>query len=194
MNATIEAMGELLERGVQAGTSLLGAGTSLLETLGASPLAPKLGSCSCEIPPPCWMPRELTPVTSHVCAGATASLRVRVTNCSPGRTTVSLEASGPEAQKVALTPASISLGPLERGVLTATHATPANASRGMELEALIWVRGCVDHVVRWTVKTSSRGGDSCHEVDVQDCPDYLHHWYDHFYCARPCRDRGSTRG
>jgi hypothetical protein len=21
---------------------------------------------------------------------------------------------------------------------------------------------------------------------VEDCPDLLHHWYDHFYCNRPC--------
>jgi hypothetical protein len=194
MNATVERIGELMERGVSAGTTLLDTGASLLESLSSSPLVPKLNSCSCEIPPPCWMPRELRPVTSHVCAGAAASLRIRVTNCSPQTTTVSLEATGADKGKVKFSPASISLGPLERGVLTATLQTDAKAASGTELEALIWVRGCVDHVVRWTVKLSSKGGDACHELDVDDCPDYLHHWYDHFYCYRPCRDRRDPAG
>jgi hypothetical protein len=26
-------------------------------------------------------------------------------------------------------------------------------------------------------------------VEVEDCPDLIHHWYDHFYCDRPCTDR-----
>jgi len=52
---------------------------------------------------------------------------------------------------------------------------------------LVWIRGCVDHVVRWTVKSSRRGSDCCHELEIDDCPDYVHHWYDHFYCPRPCR-------
>ena len=190
MNATVERIGELMERGVSAGTTLLDAGASMLESLNAMPSMPKLNACSCEIPPPCWMPKQLRPVTSHVCAGAAASLRIRVTNCSPEKSTVRLEAAGADKGAVKLTPASISLGPLERGVLTATVQTDAKAAKGTELEVLVWVRGCADHVVRWTIKLSSRGGDCCHELDVDDCTDYLHHWYDHFYCYRPCRDRG----
>ena len=198
MNATVERIGELMERGVSAGTTLLDAGASLLESLNATPSLPKLNACSCEIPPPCWLPKQLRPVTSHVCAGAAASLRIRVTNCGPEKTTVRLEATGADKGAVKVTPASISLGPLERGVLTATVQTDAKAAKGTELEVLIWVRGCADHVVRWTIELSSRGGDACHELDVDDCTDYLHHWYDHFYCYRPCRDRGrdpaGTRG
>jgi hypothetical protein len=29
-------------------------------------------------------------------------------------------------------------------------------------------------------------GASCPEVEVDDCPDNIHHWYDHFYCERGC--------
>ena len=27
------------------------------------------------------------------------------------------------------------------------------------------------------------------ELTVEDCPDLVHHWYDHFYCPRPCPNR-----
>jgi hypothetical protein len=27
------------------------------------------------------------------------------------------------------------------------------------------------------------------EVEIEDCPDLIHHWYDHFYCERPCPSR-----
>jgi hypothetical protein len=58
----------------------------------------------------------------------------------------------------------------------------------------VWIHGCVEHAVRWTVRVAGRGGDSCNELDIDDCPDYVHHWYDHFYCARPCGHRLASRG
>jgi len=24
------------------------------------------------------------------------------------------------------------------------------------------------------------------DIEIEDCPDLIHHWYDHFYCPRPC--------
>jgi hypothetical protein len=181
MTTTVDRIEDLLERGASAGTTLLG---SLMRR---PMMMPRLGGCSCDIPPPCWMPRQLRPVSSHVCAGGKAILRVRVTNCTPETTTVALDAAGPDAGAVTTSPATLSLGPLERGILTASVEIDETAAAGTEREVLLWVRGCVDHVVRWTVRTSRRGGDACHELDVDDCPDYVHHWYDHFYCARPCR-------
>lgn len=189
MNPTVERIGDLVERGVVRGTALL---DSLVrsDSFPRSPLEllPR-GACSCEIPPPCWLPRQLPPVTSHVCAGGRATLRIRVTNCSAEQTTVRLEVKGEAAKAVELSPAAISLGPLERGVLTASLPTDSKEGAGPEHELLVWIRGCLDHAVRWTVRTSSRGGSATHELAVEDCPDYLHHWYDHFYCARPCRPR-----
>ncbi len=59
----------------------------------------------------------------------------------------------------------------------------------------MWVRGCQLHFLRWTVVVASIGADTFYEVDVKDCPDHIHHWYDHFYCPRPClEERGNHPG
>jgi hypothetical protein len=128
----------------------------------------------CEVPPPCWWPKDAGEVTSVICDGATATLRVRVTNCGPTARQVTVEAP----KDVTAEPASLDLGPMERGTVL--------LKRGGAGEAVVWVRGCHEHFVRWTVKTSGLGSSSCHEVAIDDCPDYRHHWYDHFYCERPC--------
>lgn len=187
MTTTAGRIADFVERGI-------GAGTSMLDSLARNPMVrariPKFGTCSCEIPAPCWMPREHGPVTTHVCAGSTATLRLRVTNCSIERSTIEVQAAGPDAAQVEIDPRTLALGPLERGVVSLSFATDAKAASGGEHEILVWIRGCVDHVVRWTVRISSRGGSCCHELDLDDCPDYVHHWYDHFYCARPCAHHG----
>lgn len=180
MNVTAERIGTLIDRGAEAATSFL-------RSLETSPIRPRLGSCCCEIPPPCWLPRDLGEVRSHVCAGGTASLRLRVENCSPTARQITIEATSAD---VKISPAKLSLGPMERGVAVASLATDPKAGTGTEREVLIWVRGCYDHVVRWTVRVGGRASDACHELDVEDCPDFVHHWYDHFYCDRPCLNRG----
>ena len=183
MTTTVGRIADLLERGIDTGSSII-------ESMSRAPMVrmrmPKLGTCSCDIPPPCWLPRELGPVTTYVCAGATATLRLRITNCSIERSTVELEAVGADAAGVKIDPSSLSLAPLERRVVTLSFFVDASAASGTEHEVVVWIRGCVDHVLRWTIKTTRRGGGCCHELDVEDCPDYIHHWYDHFYCARPC--------
>jgi hypothetical protein len=155
---------DLLDRGVRLGRGL---------DLPRLPSA----SCGCDIPPPCWYPKAAGEVTSHVCSGGTATLRIRITNCGPVARAIKVE--GEKDMKVE--PAGLQLGPMERGVVTVSTTATDGA------EHLIWIHGCHDHFIRWTVETSKRGSDSCHELDVEDCPDYLHHWYDHFYCAHPCR-------
>ena len=185
----------LMDSAVRMGEGLLDAfqgrrTTGLVSALQrAVPRMPMAGrGCGCDIPPPCWMPKELGEVRSHVCAGGTATLRLRVTNCGGSPRKVAIEAR-PDSAGVTLEPPSLALGPLERGVVVASLAVQAKAGIGEEHEALIWVRGCHDHVLRWTVRVASRAGDSCHEIDVNDCPDLVHHWYDHFYCERPCPHR-----
>jgi hypothetical protein len=189
---TVDQIADLLERGLAAGTSMLDslAGSSTLSSLQAR--LPRATTCSCHIPPPCWMPREHGPVTTHVCAGGTATLRLRITNCSIETSTVSVEVKGPGAANVKVAPASLSLSPLERGIVALSLATNATDAKGTEHETLVWIHGCVEHVVHWTVKVAGRGGHSCQELDLDDCPDYVHHWYDHFYCARPCRHAQSS--
>ena len=197
---TVEAIGDAIKEGTQIGMDLF-------ETLSRSQtatateqlvkfVAPHLrlkNTCDCTIPPPCWMPRALGEVVSHVCPGGTASLRIRVTNCSVTSSNVSIKAQGnPEDTKeITVVPATMQLGPMERGSFVVSMPVSPTANFGEEHELLLWVVGCMDHYLRWTVRVAKRGGDCCfHEVDVDDCPDYVHHWYDHFYCQRPCRHRG----
>ena len=186
-----EALGDLIARGTRIGLDVLAAlGRMPLPALddvlrGAASRAVPHASCTCHIPPPCWAPQPLGELASHVCPGAAATLRIRVTNCGAAKRTFRFEATG-AAAGVTLAPATLILGALERGQAVASVAVPATASCGEEQEALIWVRGCQDHVLRWRIRVAARGVDSCHQIDVEDCPDLVHHWYDHFYCQRPC--------
>jgi len=143
------------------------------------------GGCGCQIPPPCWAPQSLGEVTSHVCPGAAATIRLRITNCGPVQRAVKIEAVGKTAG-VTVTPAGLTIGPMERAVVVASVNVPADAPSGQEQEILLWVRGCQNHYLRWTVNVAARGISCCHEVEVSDCPDLVHHWYDHFYCGRQC--------
>jgi len=190
MSAKTQGISDLIAQGRDLGMELAAAvaGSRLAESARAP--APRIGSsaaCCCEIPPPCWLPKPLGDVTSNVCPGGKAIVRFRVTNCGITKRAVELEADGKSG--VTLSPAKLSLGPMERAVASASVEVPAETGSGEERELLVWVRGCNDHYLRWTVRASSRGGDSCHEVEVDDCPDLVHHWYDHFYCDRPCMSR-----
>jgi len=148
-------------------------------------------SC-CDIPPACWLPRPLGEVRSFVCAGATASFRIRVTNCQPRSS--SIEVAFAEATAGKVEPASATLGPMERKSFNASVAVPANADKGHEIETLLWVRGCNAYYLHWIVEVRENASQSCcHEIEVEDCSDYVHHWYDHFYCDRPCSHQKSTR-
>jgi hypothetical protein len=153
------------------------------------------GRGTCAIPAPCWMPRSLGDCTSHVSPCRTACVRIVVTNCDRVRRTIAVRVAGPNAGKVTLSPPSLTLDPQERGTISACVAVPEEAKEGERTEALIWVRGCKEYYLRWSVSVGTVGLGSCHEIEVCDCPDYVHHWYDHFYCVRPCpadRDRIQT--
>ena len=159
-------------------------GAELMETVSRTRL-PGRQSC-CDIPEPCWMPDALGEVLSHACPGATAIVRLLITNCDRIPRTVKITATGDAAGLVSLQPTTLVLGPKERGLVSATLKVPPDAIGCQEFEALVWIRGCREHYLRWTVAVEKRGGDCCHEVEVEDCPDLIHHWYDHFYCLRPC--------
>jgi hypothetical protein len=184
-----DAWTDLFSKGAQVGLDLLA-------TVGRMP-TPSLqdvlramnpgtsGSCGCRIPAPCWAPRSIGDVTSYVCPGGTATLRLQITNCGATPRTVHLEAAGP-ASGATLNPSTLQLGPLERGVSIASLSVGATASCDETRETLIWIRGCHDYGLRWKVRIAERGVDCCSQVDIEDCPDLLHHWYDHFYCQRQC--------
>jgi hypothetical protein len=145
----------------------------------------------CHVPPPCWMPKPLGECTSHVNPCGKASIRLVVTNCDRVHRDVHVRVEGVEGAEVH--PSSLHLGPMQRSSVRVTLAVPEDAGIGSSQEALIWVDGCRQHFLRWTVSVGSAGLDSCHEIAVDDCPDHRHHWYDHFYCQRPCPSPRSTQ-
>ena len=151
------------------------------------------GSC-CDIPEPCWMPRCLGEFHCTLCPGATGTIKLRVTNGDLRSRQIPAVASGPDAQRVSFSPTSLTLGPKERGTITARFAAPAEGGKDDEFEAILWVRGCRDYYIRWTVGIGSSGGCCAHELSICDGPDHVLHWYDHFYCPRPCQNRGRQDG
>jgi hypothetical protein len=194
----VAAFSDLFEQTMTTGMdflrSLSGAGMSMTQGMAArgssrTPRSQMLGRC-CDVPPPCWMPVELGDLTTHVCAGGTATLRVQVTNCGLSTRTIRVEAKG-DLASVTVKPDTLSVDSMRHGASVVSIAVPADASCGQEFEELIWVHGCRKHFLRWTVKVARRGADCCHEIEVSDCPDLIHHWYDHFYCDRPCPDRNA---
>jgi hypothetical protein len=179
------ALGALINHGASLGLGFLG---SLYGTRSGIP-TPGTGcrcggqGCSCCVPPPCWVPQSLCDLTSTACPGGEAMVRFRVTNCGAAPRHIKAEAgpSGPT-----LTPGELTLGPMERGFIVASFTVATDAAKGEEREFILWIRGCQDHFLRWTVKVAASAACACAEVDVEDCPDLIHHWYDHFYCHRPC--------
>jgi hypothetical protein len=144
------------------------------------------GACG-EIPPPCWVPRDLGNCVSRVCPCSTASLRLVMINCDAmSRRMVTVEAAG----YAKVSPSGVAIGPLERATIELSVSVPADAKAGETLESLVRIHGCREYFLRWKVIVGALGRSSCHEIHVEDCPDLLHHWYDHFYCPRPCPHSG----
>jgi hypothetical protein len=157
-----------------------------LELLGSVSLPSRTG-CGCEIPPPCWVPQPLGDRTTEACAGSKAVLRLHITNCGFKGRTIQVAATN-KAVKVA--PASLALGPLEDGVVVLSLDVPEGATQGQTQKTLVFVRGCKDHYLRWTVEVAGPSASCSTDLELEDCPDLVHHWYDHFYCQRPCLHRG----
>jgi hypothetical protein len=197
---TITAFSDLIGQSTKLGVDLLNSLAASSSTLNlpaslnlSSLTKPIQPSCGCKIPPPCWMPVSAGMAVSHVCSGSSACLRVRVTNCGPARRDIRFDDGG--ANRISFSPQTLSLGPMETGVVTATLPAATASGQSGDQDVLVWIRGCKEHYVRWTVKTVTRGAECCcHEVSVDDCPDYLHHWYDHFYCPRPCPAPAGNNG
>ena len=189
---SVKTLGALFDQGTRAGLSLLGSlGSSSAQILsGLLENTKTMGfsgrSCGCEIPPPCWEPQPAGEVTSHVCPGGTATIRIVVTNDSFAPRHIAFHATG-DATGVVFSQSGLDLGPMERETVAVSLPIPATAKLGEERDVLVWIQGCQEHFLRWNVKVASGGVDACcHEVPVHDGPDLVHHWYDHFYCPRPC--------
>lgn len=173
-----KTLGDLLDQG----TSL---GMGLLESIKL-PL-PSRSGCSCEIPPPCWAPQPAGDRTTRACPGDKATLRLHITNCGASSRKISVDVTD---KSVEVQPASVTVAPLEEETVVVSMNVPATANEGEKYKTIVWVHGCYLHYVRWTVEVSGKGATCFDDVDIEDCPDLVHHWYDHFYCERPCFDRG----
>jgi hypothetical protein len=185
-----DAVADLITIGSRTGFSLLSSvfsGTSAVLGAALPAMARRRGGscCSCHIPPPCWEPQPLGTFASRACAGATATIRIRVTNCGSSPRTVKIEPS-PSSTGLTIKPPDLALGPEERGYAVVSFEVAPNAAEGEVSEFLVWVRGCHEHFFRWRVRAGRFCETSCPEVEVDDCPDNIHHWYDHFYCERGC--------
>lgn len=169
------AVGDLLEQGTKVGMGLL-------ESIKL-PLPSKSCGCNCEIPPPCWEPQPIGDVTTRVCPGNKAVLRLHIENCGSSGRTIAVEATD---KKIDVQPASAAVGPFGEETVVLSIDVPANATEGEKQKTLVWVRGCYVHYLHWTVEVTCKSASCCSDVEVKDCPDLVHHWYDHFYCERPC--------
>jgi hypothetical protein len=88
---------------------------------------------------------------------------------------------------MAFEPTTLVIDPQEQRTIVVTVKIPDDIEPGQTIRGPILVHGCNDHVVRVEVSVSECAARICCEAFVHDCPDHIHHWYDHFYCPRPCK-------
>ncbi len=185
-----DAVADLFEVGSRTGfqllSSLVGGTAAVLGGAGPTVARGRSRCRNCRIPPPCWEPQPLGTFTSRAGPESDATIRIRVTNCGLTSRTVTIEPS-PASKGLVIKPAQLVLGPEERGYAVVSFKVPPSAAEGAVSEFLVWVRGCNEHFFRWRVQVCRSCGGSCPEVDVEDCPDLIHHWYDHYYCERGCQ-------
>ncbi len=177
--ATAKAISDTIAKLLQAPTQLAAA--------MAGTLAQRSFASGCEIPAPCWEPRHAGTCRLEMTPGSAATVRVHVSNCGWSRQVVAITAMGKMAGWMTFSPTSLFLDPQEVATITVTVHLAPTASMGQRFAAPIIIRGCVDHFVRIELSVADCAGKSCCDVAVSDCADNMHHWYDHFYCARPCR-------
>jgi hypothetical protein len=168
-----------------------GAGAALGVFRGAE-LPGVKSRCGCDIPEPCWMPKPLGVAKCHLAEGGQGEIRLEVVNADYQGHMFAVAAAGVDAPLLTVSDPSFSLGPMERRVVTVSFVMPAQGQPRYDF--LIWVRGCGDHYLRWVVSSGHKTRCCCHEVCVEDKPDYVVHWYDHFYCKRPCMGERTRQG
>lgn len=144
-------------------------------------------SVGCEIPPPCWEPRPAGTCCLVLTPGATGQIRVHVANCGWDRHAVVITALGKLAGWLTFSPTTLVLDAQERASFDVTVHPTKEVQPGQELTGTILVRGCRDHAIKVEVLIRDCARQTCCDVSIDDCPDHVHHWYDHFYCPRPCR-------
>src|SRR5215208_3813098 len=145
MNTTTRPLAdtiEVLTNAMVEGTKL---GMDLLQGLASNPATVMVnrlltnagtqirrsGKCSCDIPPACWLPRNLGEVVTPVCPGGTATLRIRVTNCTTAAREIRITPAGDD-KVFQVKPPVMSVGRMERGTFIATATISPDAAFGQE--------------------------------------------------------------
>jgi len=146
----------------------------------------------CEIPSPCWEPRLAGTCHLDLPPGSTATIRVHVSNCGWTRQVVGITATARLAAIVKLEPTTLIVEPQEQASFWVFVHLPDKVKPGELFSGALLVRGCMNHFARVTVRAAECASATCCDIQVQDCPDHIHHWYDHFYCPRPCRNASRT--
>lgn len=172
--------------------ALLGAPTQLASALTSSS-SPLRSSSGCEIPPPCWEPRPIGRCTMVLPPGGSGLVRVRVENCGWSHQLVGITAGGHLAGWLSFEPTTLVLGPQEHASFRVVVRAPDGAKPGAGVAGPLLIRGCRDHFAQLAVRVGDCAQAPCCDLVVRDCPDHVHHWYDHFYCPRPCRQGRYTR-
>lgn len=139
----------------------------------------------CEVPPPCWEPRIAG--TCEVRAGpeCKGSIYLHVSNCDWAAHTIVVTVTGAIAGLVSIVPTTLVVGAQEEATVILTFAPPERPA--VLLAGAVFVHGCNEHVVRVKLGLANGSAATRCDVHINDCPDHMHHWYDHFYCPRPCR-------
>ncbi len=144
-------------------------------------------SCGCAIPTPCWEPKHEGTCRLTLMPGNKANIRLHILNCGWRPQVVLITGLGKLAGWMTFSPTTMSLGPQERATMNVTVQVPDGINTGERLSGPVIIRGCRDHFVRVEVTVGECGLVTCGcDIEIDDCADNVHHWYDHFYCPRPC--------
>jgi len=156
----------------------------------AAVVAKQQRTSGCEIPAPCWEPQIVATCCLELTPGSTGLVRIHVSNCGWSRNVVTVTALGKLAGSLSMQPTALALDAQERASFAVTVHPPKGLKPGQNASGIILVRGCRDYAIRLEVKLRDCAGTTCCDVSIDDCPDHIHHWYEHFYCPRPCRSAG----
>lgn len=151
--------------------------------------AQQRASGGCAIPAPCWEPRNAGDCAMQLRPGQKALISVHVTNCGWSRQVVTVTGIGKLAGWLSFSPTALALDPQERSTFAVLLKVPEAIPVGQRLSGPLLLRGCRDHFMMLDVRVSDCGGVAACAVAINDCADNVHHWYDHFYCPRPCNTR-----
>jgi len=193
-----DALRRLLRAEMELGKTLLesmiGTAAPTFESLTSSSCCGNSGfgnakrsRSSCDIPPPCWEPRPLGERTSHVSPCSEVCLEILLDNCGIEAHPVKVGVRGYD--DVTITPNTVTLPPLERKRIRVCANIPKGVATGTTYDLTVVIAGCRVHYLRWTLSVGTFGLHTNQKITEHDCADQLHHWYDHFYCRRPCRPR-----